>query len=191
MAKMTKCKTCAKEIAVNAKSCPNCGAKNKKPIYKRPWVWIIAIFILIGAAGSAGESSSSSTSSSIGSSSGIGTSGSVTGSSNSTGTTSNSVSIEYKNALKKAQVYSDSMHMSKTGIYEQLTSEYGEGFPADAAQYAIDNVSADWNKNALEKAKVYQDSMAMSKSAIYDQLISQYGEQFTASQAQYAIDNLK
>ena len=83
------------------------------------------------------------------------------------------------------------MHMSKTGIYDQLTSEYGEGFPADAAQYAIDYVNADWYKNALEKAKVYQDSMAMSKNAIYDQLTSEYGEQFTESQAQYAIDNLK
>lgn len=30
------------------------------------------------------------------------------------------------------------MHMSKAGIYDQLTSEYGEGFEADAAQYAID-----------------------------------------------------
>ena len=49
------------------------------------------------------------------------------------------------------------MHMSKQGIYDQLTSEYGEKFPADAAQYAIDNVEADWNANALEKAKLYQD----------------------------------
>ncbi len=32
------------------------------------------------------------------------------------------------------------MHMSKAGIYDQLTSEYGEGFEADAAQYAIDNL---------------------------------------------------
>lgn len=30
--------------------------------------------------------------------------------------------------------------MSKKGIYDQLTSEYGEAFPADAAQYAVDNL---------------------------------------------------
>ena len=47
------------------------------------------------------------------------------------------------------------MHMSKAGIYDQLTSEYGEQFSAEAAQYAIDNVTADWNANALEKAKSY------------------------------------
>ena len=81
-------------------------------------------------------------------------------------------------------------HMSKKGIYKQLTSEYGEGFPEDAAQYAIDNIKADWNANALEKAKSYYENMSMSKSAVYDQLISEYGEKFTESEAQYAIDHL-
>ena len=80
--------------------------------------------------------------------------------------------------------------MSKKAIYDQLTSEYGEQFPADAAQYAIDNMTADWNANALAKAKSYQNTMHMSKSAIYDQLISEYGEQFTKEEAQYAIDHL-
>lgn len=98
---------------------------------------------------------------------------------------------EEKNALKKAESYSKTMHMSKKGIYEQLTSEYGEKFPAEAAQYAIDNMEADWNANALEKAKSYQTTMSMSKSAIYDQLVSDYGEKFTKEEAQYAIDHLE
>ena len=101
-----------------------------------------------------------------------------------------SVPKEYRNALEKAKSYSDMMHMSKQGIYDQLTSEYGEQFTADAAQYAIDNLDVDYKANALEKAKSYQDTMNMSKSAIYDQLISDYGEKFTAEEAQYAIDNL-
>lgn len=100
------------------------------------------------------------------------------------------VSKEFENALKKADQYANDMHMSKKGVYEQLTSEYGEQFPEDAAQYAIDNVKADWNANALAKAKDYQESMSMSKNAIYDQLTSEYGEQFTADEAQYAVDNL-
>lgn len=98
--------------------------------------------------------------------------------------------MEYKNALKKAESYSNMMYMSKQSIYEQLTSEYGEKFPADAAQYAIDNMNADWKENALKKAKSYQETMSMSTSAIYDQLISEYGEKFTKEEAQYAIDNL-
>ena len=82
------------------------------------------------------------------------------------------------------------MHMSKAGIYNQLTSEYGEQFSEEAAQYAIDNVDADWKANALETAKNYQENMDMSPAAIRDQLTSEYGEQFTQEEADYAIENL-
>ena len=83
------------------------------------------------------------------------------------------------------------MHMSKAGVFDQLTSEYGGQFPEDAAQYAIDNVDADWKVNALESAKTYQESMSMSKEAIRDQLTSDYGGQFTQEEADYAIENLE
>ena len=102
-----------------------------------------------------------------------------------------SVSKEFQNALKSAERYASNLHMSKQGVYDQLTSEYGEQFTAEEAQYAIDHVEANWKNNALEKAKDYQDSMSMSKKAIYDQLTSEYGEQFTAEEAQYAVDNLE
>ena len=82
------------------------------------------------------------------------------------------------------------MHMSKQAIYDQLTSEYGGQFPADAAQYAIDNLAADYKQNALKSAETYQSMMSMSKQDIYDQLVSEYGGQFTPEEAQYAIDNL-
>lgn len=94
-----------------------------------------------------------------------------------------------RNALEKANTYSSIMNMSKQGIYKQLTSSV-EGFTKEEAQYAIDNINADWNKNALEKAKSYQNTMSMSKNAIYRQLISNV-EGFTKSEAQYAIDNLE
>ncbi len=102
-----------------------------------------------------------------------------------------SVPREHKSALKKAEIYAKTMHMSKAGIYDQLTSEYGENFPAEAAQYAIDNIVYDWKENALKKAQTYAGMMSMSDSAIYDQLISEYGEKFTPEEAQYAIDNLE
>jgi hypothetical protein len=101
------------------------------------------------------------------------------------------VPTEYKSALKKAKTYSDTMSMSKIGVYDQLTSEYGEKFSQDAGQYAVDNVKADWKANALKKGQTYQDDMAMSPKAVYDQLVSEYGEKFTAKEAQYAKDNLK
>ena len=153
--------------------------EGKKPVYKKWWFWLIAIIVVFAIIGSNGENTNN------------------TQTSTPTSNTSESVKeednipTEYKNALKKAESYSEIMHMSKQGIYDQLTSEYGEKFPADAAQYAIDNINADWKANALEKAKTYYQTMNMSKSAIYDQLISEYGEKFTEEEAQYAIDNLK
>ncbi|MDQ0614250.1 hypothetical protein QF046_001891 [Microbacterium sp. W4I4] len=100
------------------------------------------------------------------------------------------VPVEYTSALKKAESYSALMHMSKAGIYDQLTSEYGEKFAPEAAQYAVDTLQADWNANALAKAKDYQTTMSMSPAAIRDQLTSEYGEKFTAAEADYAIAHL-
>ncbi len=42
------------------------------------------------------------------------------------------------------------MHMSKQGIYDQLTSEYGDQFDVETAQYAIDNLNVDYKENALK-----------------------------------------
>ena len=100
------------------------------------------------------------------------------------------VSREFQNALAKAKTYSEVMHMSKQGIYDQLVSEYGENFPEDAAQYAVDNLEADYNANALAKAKLYYENMNMSKDSIREQLVSEYGEQFTEDEADYAIAHL-
>jgi len=100
------------------------------------------------------------------------------------------IPAEFISALNKAGSYAKTMNMSKRGVYDQLVSEYGEKFSADAAQYAIDNVQADWNANALAKAKSYQDTMSMSPAAIHDQLTSEHGEKFTQSEADYAIEHL-
>ena len=53
----------------------------------------------------------------------------------------NNVPTEFSNALKQAESYSKTMHMSKQAIFDQLTSEYGGKFAADAAQYAVDNIN--------------------------------------------------
>ena len=49
--KMVNCKACGKEISAKAPACPNCGAKNKKPIFKKWWFWliiIVAVFAVLG-----------------------------------------------------------------------------------------------------------------------------------------------
>jgi hypothetical protein len=105
-------------------------------------------------------------------------------------TQKSSVPAEYKSALAQASSYANTMYMSKRGVYDQLVSEYGGKFSAAAAQYAIDNVKANWNANALQKARSYQDTMYLSPNAIRDQLTSDYGEKFTQGEADYAIQNL-
>ena len=108
-----------------------------------------------------------------------------------TKTYSGPVTQEYKNALSQAIYFATRDNLSKKAIYNQLTSDYGGQFPADAAQYAIDNLTGiDWNANALAQAKYFYTRGGLSKSAVYDQLTSEYGGQFTASEAQYAIDHL-
>lgn len=97
---------------------------------------------------------------------------------------------EYLSAVAQATSYANTMNMSKQGVYDQLTSEYGGKFTAPAAQYAIDNVKADWNAIALASAKTYQNTMQMSPAAIRDQLVSAYGGKFTAAEADYAIAHL-
>lgn len=200
------CKKCGAPLDDDALFCSSCGqkvqestqtiAKNVGQTNKKTprWIGIVLCAVLaIVVLGSLGESTSKTSgynsasvkSSYSSSKSNYSTySGSVT-------TPSADVSTEYQNALTKGLSYAKNLHMSKKGVYDQLTSSYGEGFSTDAAQYAIDHMTGvDWNANALEKAKQYYYNMSMSKSAVYDQLTSEYGEQFTASEAQYAIDHL-
>ncbi|MEB6057081.1 Ltp family lipoprotein [Mammaliicoccus sciuri] len=101
------------------------------------------------------------------------------------------VSREFKNALKSAQDYQEFMPMSKAGLYDQLTSSAGDQYPEDAAQYAIDNLDANYKENALKSAENYQEFMPMSDKELFDQLTSDAGDQYTQEEAQYAIDNIE
>ena len=168
-------------------------AKEKKPFYKKWRVWALVIVIIAAIYGSGSkdnkkeaepssetkveESKSSEAKESV--------------ESKTSEAKEDKVPIEYQNALAKAKSYIKTGYFSKTGLYNQLTSEYGEKFPAEAAQYAMDNLDVDYNKEALEAAESYQKNMQMSNDAIYDQLTSEAGEGFTAEEAQYAIDNLE
>lgn len=150
----------------------------KKPFYKRVWFWILVVLVIfIGSAAVSGGSNSSSSSSS-------------SSSAKSSSSSSSHVSATKVAALKSAQTYSDTMHMSKQGIYDQLTSDAGDKFDDASAQYAVDHVKADWNKNALKAAESYQKDQNMSPEAIRDQLTSDAGDKFTQNQADYAVSHL-
>ena len=154
----------------------------RKPIYKKWWFILLVVLIVLGAIGNLGKKDNSSVSTEE-----------KKVETNKVEEKKEDANIpgEYKSALKKAEVYSNTMSMSKASIYEQLVSEFGEKFPKEAAQYAVDNLKANYNENALKKAETYSSSMNMSKASIYDQLTSSAGEKFTKEEAQYAVDNLK
>lgn len=52
--KTVNCRVCGTEIAKSAKSCPKCGAKNKKPIYKKWYFWLLVLIIAMLVIGSFG-----------------------------------------------------------------------------------------------------------------------------------------
>lgn len=49
---LKNCPVCGREMAARARACPSCGAKNRKPLYRRWWFWLLAVLV-IGAVGSA------------------------------------------------------------------------------------------------------------------------------------------
>lgn len=58
--KMVNCKHCGAPIASSAKVCPSCGAKNKQPIYKKWWFYLIIAVVAIGIIGGNGGNQSAS-----------------------------------------------------------------------------------------------------------------------------------
>lgn len=56
---MIICKICNNPMSAKAKVCPSCGAKNKKPIYKRGWFIALLVIVVLGAIGSIGDGNKS------------------------------------------------------------------------------------------------------------------------------------
>ena len=100
------------------------------------------------------------------------------------------VPAEYTAALETADFYANRLDRSKAGIYDQLTSEYGEGMSPESAQYAIDHVEADWEANALASAEYYRDEISLSPAEIRDQLSNEFGGHFTVDEVEYAMEHL-
>jgi len=183
---MKKCKSCQKEIDAKAKKCPFCQTDQRNWFLRHPILTVILVLIVIGMIGAAGGSKTSTTNTGLTNTQ----TNTQTNTKEEQPTATPAVPAEYRSALNKATTYANTMRMSKKAVYDQLVSDYGEKFSAEAAQYAIDNVKADWNANALAKAKTYQNTMSMSPSAIHDQLTSDAGEKFIQAEADYAIQNL-
>jgi Host cell surface-exposed lipoprotein len=100
------------------------------------------------------------------------------------------MTVAQKEALEAAESYLESGHFSKKGLFDQLTSEYGEGFAKKDVTFALNHVKADYNAEAREAAESYLDSGHFSHNSLMDQLTSEYGAQFTKAQAAQAVKSV-
>jgi hypothetical protein len=92
-----------------------------------------------------------------------------------------------ENAIGSAEDYLEYSAFSRTGLIEQLSSEYGEGFPKADAIFAVNHIEVDWNEQAAKSAKEYLDYDSFSRQGLIDQLSSEYGEGFSLAQAIYGV----
>ena len=91
---------------------------------------------------------------------------------------------EFQNALRAAERYLSVSAFSQQGLAEQLQFE---DYSLEAAQYAAENVGADWNEQAVRKAEQYMDVSPMSRQGLVDQLMF---EKFTPEQAEYGASQV-
>ncbi|MFZ8758480.1 Ltp family lipoprotein [Microbacterium sp. HMH0099] len=102
-----------------------------------------------------------------------------------------SMTTAQSSAVRSAESYLDFGGFSRAGLTQQLTSEYGEGYAAEDAEFAIAYLESagkvDWNQEAVQSAESYLDFMGFSRDGLFEQLTSAYGEQFTADQANFAL----
>ncbi|WP_460774623.1 Ltp family lipoprotein [Microbacterium sp. GXF7504] len=105
-----------------------------------------------------------------------------------------SMTLGQSNAVRSAESYLRMTGFSRTGLYEQLTSPYGEGYDGADAEFALSyleqNGKVDWNQEAVESAQSYLNMTSFSRQGLYEQLTSEYGEAFTPEQAEYALSQV-
>ena len=94
------------------------------------------------------------------------------------------------NALRAAQDYLSFQAFSKAGLIDQLSSRYGDGYSKADAEWAVNQLSVDWNEQAYKAGQDYLNTQPFSRNGLIQQLSSPYGDKFTKEQAIYAVDKL-
>ena len=96
-----------------------------------------------------------------------------------------SLPIERRSAIEKAQSYLSHTPFSPSGLYDQLLFE---GFSEEDSQFAVNCLVVDWDEMCYEKAVSYITNVGgFSKQSLIDQLVF---EGFTKKQAKKAVQRL-
>lgn len=90
-----------------------------------------------------------------------------------------------KNAVRSATQYLSTQGFSRSGLIQQLSSDYGDGYNVADATVAVDTLNVDWNKQAVRSAKQYLSIQGFSCKGLIDQLSSSAGDGYTESQANH------
>jgi Host cell surface-exposed lipoprotein len=101
-----------------------------------------------------------------------------------------SMTKSQEQALGAAQDYLEFSGFSKAGLIDQLSSEYGDGFPRKDATWAVNHLEVDWRKQAVRSAKDYLDLSHFSRQGLIDQLSSKHGDKYTVAEATYAANQV-
>lgn len=95
---------------------------------------------------------------------------------------------EVARAIESAKGYLAFTPFSKKGLIEQLSSEFGDGYPRDVAEIAVQSLDTDWKEQAAQAAANYLDLMAFSKDGLIEQLESEFGDGYTHEEAVYGAE---
>ena len=96
-----------------------------------------------------------------------------------------SLPIERRSAIEKAQNYLSCMPLSPNGLYDQLLFE---GFSEQDSEFAVNCLVVDWDEMCYETAVNYLTNIGgFSKQSLIDQLVF---EGFTKKQAKKAVKKL-
>lgn len=166
-------------------------AKTKKPFYKRWWVWVIVVILLIGIFGPEGNTDNSTDDSQTTAQSQTTTTEPTDTEPEDTQQTAapveepeepaDTMTMGQKNALGTALDYLDYTAFSRSGLISQLEFE---GYSTEDATFAVDNCGADWKEQAALCAQNYLDYTSFSRQGLIDQLVF---EGFTQEQAEYGV----
>lgn len=155
--KLTTCKLCGEEIAVNAKICPKCGGKIKKPIFKRVWFWVLVIICVIGIGSSGGDDE---------------TDTSIENSSNSSAVEADTAKVNETISETEETIHVENPVTEKVTISEQVIFD-AEGIKITANEYVEDSIWGEGIKLLIENTTendvgIGCDALIVNDYMIYD-----------------------
>ncbi len=154
------CSGCGAEMDIGAKTCPQCGKKNKnrkKPIYKKWWFWVIIAIVILVIAASGGSSEPTK----VGENEPVADTSQSSDTSSSAATTDTTFSVGDKVELNNIVVTLDSVSESSGSSYNRP----GDGNVFALCTFTIENnSSSEINISSLLCFDAYCDGYACNLS---------------------------